>query len=69
MIDERDLRPMKLSEMILEGVFFIKKSDGYHYAKVHKDEFAKDPEGIRQALRNLDGMMFVRISKPFQAFQ
>jgi hypothetical protein len=72
MIDPKDLRPMKATELQIGGVFYLKCEDGFHTCRIFKEELKSEIR--RQELKKLteqyskEGRLFVRINKPFQSF-
>lgn len=71
MIDPKDLRPFKASELQIGGTFYRLDKDGFHSCCITKE----DTQGpLKVQLRNLtiqyakEERLFVRISKPWSSF-
>jgi hypothetical protein len=70
MIDSKDLRPMKASELKIGGIFYRKDSDGFKTCCIYANEVAHHPIHLREWTKQFskEGILFVRINKPFSSF-
>jgi hypothetical protein len=71
MIDPKDLRELKTSEMQVGGVFYLKNDNGsFSMCQITESDLKRDGKRIRELTIKYakENRLFVRINRPFQSF-
>lgn len=71
MIDPKDLRELKTSELQIGGVFYLKNDDGtFNMCQINESDLKRDGKRIKELTMKYakDKRLFVRINAPFKSF-
>ena len=70
-IDEKELKPIKASEIKIGGIFYLKIGEEYYTCCIHPEEVAHHPLHLKEWSKQFskENRLFIRTQKPFQSFQ
>lgn len=71
MIDPKDLRELKTSEMRVGGIFYLKEPDGsFSMCQITEMDLKRDGKRVKDMTIKYakENRLFVRINRPFESF-